>query len=79
MAEKQSAFGKAQSAKARERATEAEQAWTEAEAEAKATEDKTARLKALRQERDRKEAAETPAPKKRGAPKPKIRRGKSSY
>jgi hypothetical protein len=79
MAEKQSAFDKAQSAKARERATEAEQVWAATAAEEKATADKTARLKALRLERERQESADAPAPKKRAAAKPKIRRAKSSY
>jgi len=53
----QSAFGRAQAAKARERATEAEQAWAEVSVEETAVEEKTARLKALRLERDQQHAA----------------------
>jgi hypothetical protein len=75
----QSAFGRAQSAKAREQAKEAEQAWAEVSAEATATEDKTARLKALRLERDQQDAVTITAPKKRAGAKPKVRRGRSSY
>jgi len=75
----QTAFGRAQSAKARERAKEAEQAWAEVSAVATATQDKTARLKALRLERDQRDAASLTAPKKRAAARPRIRRAKSSY
>jgi hypothetical protein len=64
--------------KKQQQAAEAEQVWAEAAAEAQATVDRTAQLKALRLERDRKEADEAPAPKKRAAAKPKIRRAKSS-
>jgi hypothetical protein len=64
--------------KKKQQAVEAEQVWAEAAAEAQASDDRTAQLKALRLERDRKEAAEAPVPKKRAAPKPNIRRAKSS-
>jgi hypothetical protein len=75
----QTAFGRAQSAKARERAKEAEQARAEVSAVATATQDKTARLKALRLERDQQDAANLAGPKKRAAARRKIRRAKSSY
>jgi hypothetical protein len=64
--------------KRKQQAAEADQVWAEAAAEKAGQEVNTARLKALRQERDRKEAAEAPAPKKRAPAKPKIRRAKSS-
>ena len=64
--------------KKQQQAAEAEQVWAEAAAGAQATDDRTAQLKALRLERDRKEAAEAHAPKKRAPAKPKIRRAKSS-
>jgi hypothetical protein len=64
--------------KKQQQAAEAQQVWAEAAAEAQATENRTARLKALRLERDHKEAAEAPAAKKRAPAKPKIRRAKSS-
>jgi hypothetical protein len=65
--------------KKQQQAAEAEQVWAEAAAEKAGQDANSARLKTLRQERDRKEAAEAPAPKKRAAAKPKIRRAKSSY
>jgi hypothetical protein len=74
----QSALGKAPSA-ARERAREAEQAWADVSADAMATEHKTARLRALRLERNQHDAAKLAAPKKRVAARPKIRSAKSSY
>ena len=78
MTKKPTSFDRAQSAKALERAAEAEQAWAEVAAETNAQNDKTARLKALRLERDQKEAAEKPSPAKRNR-KPRVRRAKSNY
>jgi hypothetical protein len=80
MAQKQrSPAGLARDEKKQQQAAEAEQVWAEAAAEKAGQDANTARLKTLRQERDRKEAAEAPAPKKRAVAKPKIRRAKSSY
>lgn len=79
MAEKQrSPLAQARAEKAEQRASEAEQVRAEVAAEARAVDDKTARLRALRLERDRQDGTEKPAPKKRAAAKPKIRRAKSS-
>ena len=80
MAQKERSPGSlARDEKKQQQAAEAEQVWAEAAAGKAGQNANTARLKALRQERDRKEAAEAPAPKKRAAAKPKIRRAKSSY
>jgi ATPase subunit of ABC transporter with duplicated ATPase domains len=64
--------------KKKQLAAEAEQVWAQVGAEAQVLDDNTARLRALRLERDRQEAADAPAPKKRAPAKPKIRRAKSS-
>jgi hypothetical protein len=80
MAQKQrSPASLARDEKKQQQAGEAEQVWAEAAVEKAGQDANTARLKTLRQERDRKEAAEAPAPKKRAVAKPKIRRAKSSY